>query len=66
MEVKFCPKCHREAYRIGENDGMIKIIQSNKTLINIDRSSSVSMSIACPAGHPVKLEIKPAEKVEVS
>jgi len=55
--IKFCPKCHKEAYRIEETEDMIKVIQGRGTLLNLIRSSSVSMSVNCPSGHPVKLEI---------
>lgn len=57
MMVKFCPKCHREAYRLVENDGHIEIVQGGKTLIKTDKASTVSMSVNCPSGHPVKLEV---------
>ena len=58
QEVTFCPKCHREAYRIENTDDMIKVIQGRRTLLNISRSSSVKISLSCPSGHPVKLEIE--------
>lgn len=57
--IKFCPICHREVYRIEETEDMIKVIQGKRTLLNLNHKSSVSMSISCPVGHPVKLEIKP-------
>ena len=58
---KYCPKCHREAYRIEENGDQIRVIQGGSTTLNISKSSRVSMSLTCPRGHPVKLEIKPEE-----
>lgn len=61
--IKYCPKCHKEAYRIEETEDMIKVIQGRRTMLNISHSSSVKMSLSCPSGHPVKLEIKPKETV---
>lgn len=56
--IKFCPRCHKEAYRLEEDGDNIKIIQGNKSVISLNKKSTVSMSIACPSGHPVRLEIK--------
>ena len=61
MEIKYCPKCHQEAYRIIEKEDSIKIMQGRIVILNLNRESSVSMSLSCPHGHPVKLEIKPKE-----
>lgn len=59
LMIKYCPKCHREAYRLVEEGENIKVILPNgKTVLNIGQKSSVSMSIGCPNSHPVKLEIK--------
>ena len=55
--IKFCPKCHREAYRLVEEGEQVKVIQWGKTLLNISETSNVTMNINCPAGHPVKLVI---------
>lgn len=60
--IVYCPKCHKEAYRIEETEDMIKVIQGKRTVLNISRSSSVKMSLSCPSGHPVKFEIKPREQ----
>lgn len=60
----FCPKCHREAYRIIEEGETIKVVQSRRTLLSVNQTSTVSMSINCPHGHPVKLELKPKEAIE--
>lgn len=57
--IKYCPKCHREAYRLVEEGENIKVILPNgNTVLNINQKSSVSMSINCPNNHAVKLEIK--------
>ncbi len=58
---KFCPKCHREAYRLEETEETMKIVQGGGTVLNLNRQSTVSMNLNCPSGHPVKLEIKPRE-----
>lgn len=42
--IKYCPRCHREAYRIEDDGDMIRIIQGRRTLLNISHSSSVKMS----------------------
>ncbi|MBA7560255.1 hypothetical protein ES708_01877 [subsurface metagenome] len=60
-EVKYCPKCHKEAYRIEETEDMVKVIKGRRAVLNISRSSSVKMSLSCPSGHSVKLELKPVE-----
>lgn len=60
--IVYCPKCHKEAYRIEETEDMIKVIQGKRTVLNISRSSSVKISLSCPSGHPVNLEIKPNGK----
>lgn len=61
MEIKFCPKCHVEVYRVRYEKDNIEVIQGGRTFLNLGRSSSVSMSLSCPNRHPVKLEIKPEE-----
>lgn len=57
MEIKFCPKCHREAFRIKENGENIEIIQGGRTFISMSKNSSTSISINCPLGHKVKLKV---------
>lgn len=57
--IVYCPKCHREAYRLTEEEDEIKVIQKGRTVINVNRKSSISMDMSCPNGHPVKLEVKP-------
>lgn len=60
--IKYCPKCHREAYRLVEEGENIKVILPNgKSVLNIGQKSSVNMSISCPRGHQVKLNIIPEE-----
>lgn len=66
MGIKYCPKCHKEAYRLIENEEGVKIMQGDKYLINLSHSSSCNMSVNCPSGHPVKIEIKPKEVVSGS
>lgn len=59
MVIRYCSRCHQEAFRIQENGDTIKVVQSGNAILNINRKSTVSMSITCPSGHPVKLEIRP-------
>jgi len=54
--IKYCPKCHREAYRLEESGDNIKVIQEGKTFISVSKNSSVSMDVSCPSGHTVRLE----------
>jgi len=61
MGVVFCPNCYKEAYRLVDDNESVKIMQDGKCLINLNNSSSVNMSINCPGGHPVTVEIKPKE-----
>ncbi|GAH79868.1 unnamed protein product [marine sediment metagenome] len=61
--IKFCPKCHKEAYRLVEEGENVKVVLPNgNTVLNIGQKSSVSMSINCPSNHAVKLEIKSREE----
>lgn len=56
--IKYCPKCHKEAYRLIESNGNIKVVLPNgSTVLNLGRSSKVSMNISCPSGHSVPLEL---------
>lgn len=58
MQTKYCPRCHREAYRVEEDGDSIRIIQNRKSLIKMDRNSSSTIKVTCPFGHPVKVEMK--------
>lgn len=55
--IKFCPICHKEAYRIRENGDSIEVVQGTMTIIKVNRESTVSMAISCPSGHSVPLRI---------
>lgn len=56
--IKYCPKCHQEAYRLVEEGENIKVVLPNgSTILNINRKSSVSMSVNCPSNHTVELKI---------
>jgi len=60
--IKYCPKCHQEAYRLVEEGENIKVILPNgKSVLNIGQKSSVNMSISCARGHLVELNIIPEE-----
>ncbi len=60
--IKYCPKCHKEAYRLREEGDSIEVIQGSRTVLNLNNKSSVSMSFSCPSGHPVKMETNPKVK----
>jgi len=55
--IVYCPKCHKETYRLVEEGENIKIMQDKGVLLNVSKNSSVSMTLQCPSGHPVKLEL---------
>lgn len=59
MTIRFCPECHKEAYRIKEEGESIKITQGGSTVLSLNKSSSVSMSFNCPDGHAVPLVLEP-------
>ena len=60
--IKYCPKCHKEAFRTEETDEGVKIIQGGRSVFNFNRSSNINIGISCPSGHNVKFEM--GEKVE--
>jgi hypothetical protein len=55
--IAYCPKCHKEVYRLIKNGDTIQVKQGYSNLINLNSKSKVSMSVKCPGGHPVKLEM---------
>lgn len=64
VEIKFCPKCHREAFRLMKNERGYQVLQNGKPLVTLGDNSTCSISIGCPSGHPVKLKI--GEKISGS
>ncbi len=59
--ITYCPKCHREVYRMVRNGETIKISQGNRTIFNVNDKSSLDVSLSCPTGHYVSLKLMPAE-----
>ena len=55
--IRFCPKCHRQAFQLVKSKEGTQVIQNGQTLINLGNNSGASISISCPQGHPIKLEI---------
>ena len=53
----FCDKCHKLAATIKESDDKVEVIQGGKTLINLSKQSGSNISVRCPAGHNVRLEL---------
>jgi len=53
----YCPKCHRLAATIRERDDKVEVIQGGKTLINLSKQSGSNISVHCPSGHNVRLEL---------
>lgn len=58
MEIKYCPKCHREVYCLTEKDGNILVTQNGKTLFSLNDKSSINIGLSCTSGHTVKLVLK--------
>ena len=59
--VTYCPKCHKEAYRLVSLNNQIQVIQNGRSVFTFNDQSSINISLSCPANHPVKLDIKPKE-----
>lgn len=56
--IKYCPKCHQEAYRLVEEGDSRKVVLPNgHNALRIGKKSKVNMSISCPMGHKVPLKI---------
>jgi hypothetical protein len=55
--IKFCPKCHREAYRMIDRGEQILITQNSRNVMNIGKNSCVKMNLQCPVGHDVWLRL---------
>ena len=53
----YCDKCHKLAATIKEGDDKVEVIQGGKTLINLSKQSGSSISVRCPSGHNVRLEL---------
>lgn len=60
--IKYCPKCHRETYRVNDKGDNIKVTQGSRTILNISRKSNINLGLSCPSGHSVKLTIKSEEE----
>jgi hypothetical protein len=57
MRHIFCLKCHRLAATIVENDGKVTITQGGRTLLSLGKAQGNNISIQCPAGHQVKVQL---------
>jgi len=53
----YCSKCHKLAATIKENDDNVEVVQRGKTLIKLSKQSSSNISVRCPSGHNVRLEL---------
>jgi hypothetical protein len=54
----FCPKCHRLAAQVIDDDKGVRITQNGKVLVNFGKGSTRnSLSVMCPAKHPVKVKV---------
>ncbi|MBA7614642.1 hypothetical protein ES703_21910 [subsurface metagenome] len=60
--IKYCPKCHREAYRLRRENGKVEIVQNGRTVISLGGNSNIgTVSVTCPSGHSVKVVVKEKE-----
>lgn len=58
MTIKYCPKCHKKAYELVEEDSLIKVVSYDGTVpIKVGKNSTVSMTVLCPDKHRVKIQI---------
>ena len=53
----YCSKCHKLAATIKESDDKVEIRQGGKTMISLSKQSSSNISVHCPSGHNVRLEL---------
>lgn len=57
--IKYCPRCHKEAYRLKRENGKVEIMQNGRTLLNLGDSNNIgTISVSCPNGHLVRVMIK--------
>lgn len=58
IENIFCQKCHKLAAEIRKNGEKIELRQNGRVLLSLSAQSRCnSISIKCPSGHSVKVEI---------
>lgn len=58
IENIFCQKCHKLAAEIRKNEEKIELRQNGRVLLALSsKSSGNSISVKCPSGHSVKVEI---------
>ena len=60
--IKYCPKCHKEAYRVYEAGEAIEVMQGGNTILKLNKKSKVNLKLKCPDGHSVKYKLKPEEE----
>lgn len=53
----YCDKCHKLVATIKETDDKVEVLQGGKTLINLSKQSGSNISVRCPSGHNVRLEL---------
>ena len=54
----FCPICHKLTAQVIRDDNGVKLMQNGKSILSLGKNSSGnSISIRCPAGHNVKVEM---------
>ena len=58
MERIFCPKCHKLAAELTRNEERVELRQNGKVLLALSAQSKANkISVRCPSGHSVKVEI---------
>lgn len=53
----YCDKCHKLTATLKESDDNVEVIQGGKTLIKLSKQSGSNISVRCPSGHNVRLEL---------
>ncbi len=57
----FCKKCHKLAAQVEKGEEGTKVMQGGKVLISLGDKTRLKglnkLSVACPSGHNVKIEV---------
>lgn len=57
MTITFCKTCHKEVYRIKQEGEKVEVLQNGRPLFTFNDKSHIDITLNCPSGHPVPLNI---------
>lgn len=58
MATIFCPKCHKLAAELIKSEERVELRQNGRVLLALSaKSTGNTISVKCPSGHSVKVEI---------